>query len=360
MTSQKNTLYHGVKIGAVETAGNLFLAPVAGWSDAAFRARCVREGASFTYTELISAEALVRGSMKNDYLLRPALPASPPAAPPQPLSPAAPPQPSALASPYAIQLFGTKPDLLAAAAEKCLSYCPAAIDLNAGCPVPKVVKTGAGAALMRNPANLRRIVEEVRRVCDTAPGRAAVTVKMRSGFDESSINYLDCAKAAEDGGAALITLHPRTRTQGYGGKSDWRLIGRLKAAVRAPVAGSGDLYSPQDAARMLAETGCDCVMFARGAMGNPFIFRQTAAFLQTGAFDEVSEAEKIAAAFEQLQGLSSFMGERAACLEMRKVFCAYTKNLRGGALLRSLLVHASSTAEYRQIFQHEGSVYHQQ
>jgi nifR3 family TIM-barrel protein len=329
-------LYHGVKIGAVETAGNVFLAPVAGWSDAAFRSLCVREGAAFTFTELVSAEALARGSMKNDYLLRPSIPAAPPAPPPA-------------ASPYAIQLFGAKADVLAAAAEKCLAYRPAAIDLNAGCPVPKVVKTGAGAALMKAPAAIRRIVEVLRRVCDAAPGGAAVTVKMRSGFDESSVNFLDCAKAAEDGGAAFITLHPRTRAQGYGGQSNWEHIARLKAAVNTPVAGSGDLYSPEDAARMLRETGCDCVMFARGAMGNPFIFRQTISFLQTGRFSEVVEEEKITAALEQLEILSSYMGERAACLEMRKVFCAYTKNIHGGTKLRSLLVHASSTADYRKI-----------
>ena len=336
-------MFHSVKIGPVETAGNLFLAPVAGWSDAAFRSLCVREGASFTYTELVSAEAIARNSMKNDYLLRPALPA---------LSSAAP----SASPPYAIQLFGAKAEVLAAAAEKCMPYRPAAIDLNAGCPVPKVVKTGAGAALMHDPFTVRRLVEALRRVCDTAQRGVAVTVKMRSGFDHTGINYLDCAKAAVDGGAALVALHPRTRAQGYGGKSDWQHIARLKAAINVPVAGSGDLYSPQDAARMLAETGCDCVMFARGAMGNPFIFRQTAAFLQTGMFDEVSEEEKITAAFEQLYGLSSCMGERAACLEMRKVFCAYTKNICGGTKLRRLLVHASSTEEYRQILSTAGGI----
>jgi nifR3 family TIM-barrel protein len=233
---------------------------------------------------------------------------------------------------------------------------PDALDINAGCPVPKVVKNGAVSALMKNPANLGRVVEAAVRAAREALGGAPVTVKMRSGWDHASVNYAECARVAVEAGAAMVSLHPRTRSQYYGGLSDWSLITDLVSRLPVPVTGSGDLYTPEDAARMLRETGCAAVMFARGAMGNPFIFPATRSLLETGRpIPPPPFAQRIATALRHLELLAADIGEHAACLEMRKQFCAYTKvkgggpGIPGGAALRNALVHAETIADYREI-----------
>jgi nifR3 family TIM-barrel protein len=248
--------------------------------------------------------------------------------------------------PYAVQLFASEPEAVEAAAALLAPLRPDAVDINAGCPVSKVVKNGAGAALMRKPALLGRVTAAAVRAASRALGGAPVTVKMRSGWDAASVNCLECARAAVDAGAALVTLHPRTRAQGYGGVSDWSLLARLAAALPVPVAGSGDLRSPEDAARMLRETGCAAVMFARGALGNPFIFPASRAFLRGEPRREPSARERAEAALRHLRLLAGDMGEDRACREMRKQFCAYTKGFPGGAALRNRLVRASSIADY--------------
>jgi nifR3 family TIM-barrel protein len=182
-----------------------------------------------------------------------------------------------------------------------------------------------------------------------------VTVKMRSGWDSQSINYRECARIAGEAGAAMVTLHPRTRAQGYGGKSDWSQIADLASALDIPVTGSGDLYTPEDAEKMLRETGCAAVMFARGAEGNPFIFQAARDFLLRGDWTPVAFEERIAAAFRHLTLLSADIGESAACREMRKQFCAYTKGPPGkkgepgAAALRNRLVYAETIEDYRRI-----------
>jgi tRNA-dihydrouridine synthase len=186
-------------------------------------------------------------------------------------------------------------------------------------------------------------------------GGVPVTVKIRSGWDSSSINYRECALAAVEAGAALVCLHPRTRAQNYGGKSDWTHIADLVSRLPVPVAASGDLFSPEDAARMFGETGCAALMFARGALGNPFIFRLVRDFFLAGSWEEPPYSERFAAAFEELELLAASMGENAACKEMRKVFCACTKGLcgrpglSGGARLRDRLVYAETIADYHSI-----------
>jgi tRNA-dihydrouridine synthase len=182
---------------------------------------------------------------------------------------------------------------------------------------------------------------------------------MRSGWDASSVNYEECARIAVQAGAAMVSLHPRTRTQGYGGKSDWSLIGNLVSLLNVPVTGSGDLNVPEDAERMLRETGCAAVMFARGALGNPFIFSQTRSLLVSGEWRPASPEERIGCAFTQLELLAAECGEKSACLQMRKQFCAYTKSpgvsgISGAAALRNRLVHAKTIAEYRQLFHDAG------
>jgi nifR3 family TIM-barrel protein len=192
-------------------------------------------------------------------------------------------------------------------------------------------------------------VEAVVRASREALGDAPVTVKLRSGWDAATQNYRDCARIAVEAGAALVCLHPRTRTQGYSGTSDWTQIADLASRLSVPVAGSGDLFILEDAWKMLRETGCAALMFARGALGNPFIFAATKAFLRGEDWQEPAPAEKLETAFRQLSLLARDMGEKNACREMRKQFCAYTKGINGGAALRNRLVHADTVKEYRSI-----------
>jgi len=321
------SLYHPVSVGASSLPGNVFLAPVAGYSDAAFRSVCFGFGADLCYTEMVSAEALTRGHPKTAFLMDRA----------------------ENETRYAIQLFGSRPETLAAAAVIAAARGPALIDLNCGCPVPKIVKAGSGSALMRDPPRIGAIVAAM--VDALGPGGPPVTVKIRSGWDEGSVNYRDAADAAVGAGAAAVTLHARTRAQGYSGKADWGHIRDLAERLQVPVFGSGDVFAPADAARMAAETLCSGVMIARGAMGDPFIFGRARAAME-GRPDEAPGAlERVNAARAHL-GLSvRFLGERTACVEFRKQFCSYTHGQQGGAELRSAGVKACTVEEFEVLFQ---------
>lgn len=320
-------LYHPVKIGKLELSGNIFLAPVAGYSDRSFRSICVEHGATFTYTEMVSAEALVRNNLKTEILMRRA----------------------ENETAYAVQVFGGEPETVADGAkiilEKTNCEC---IDINCGCPVPKIIKTGAGSALTRDPERLYNVVKAVVQIAGDIP----VTVKIRSGWDENHITWKEAALAALDAGVSAITMHARTRAQGYEGKSDWSKIKELTAlsAGKIPIFGSGDLFTPEDAERMLSETGCDGVMFARGAMGNPFIFDKTIQLLTTGKYDDIPVQKRIETGFRELLNLSNGIGEKSACLEMRKRFCAYSKGMNGGAAIREKIVKAQTISDYKELF----------
>ena len=320
-------LYHPVKIGKLELSGNIFLAPVAGYSDRSFRSICVEHGAAFTYTEMVSAEALVRNNLKTEILMRRA----------------------ENETAYAVQVFGGEPETVADGTkiilEKTNCEC---IDINCGCPVPKIIKTGAGSALTRDPERLYNVVKAVVQIAGDIP----VTVKIRSGWDENHITWKEAALAALDAGVSAITMHARTRAQGYEGKSDWSKIKELTAlaAGKIPIFGSGDLFTPEDAERMLSETGCDGVMFARGAMGNPFIFDKTIQLLTTGKYDDIPVQKRIETGFRELLNLSNDIGEKSACLEMRKRFCAYSKGMNGGAAIREKIVKAQTISDYKELF----------
>jgi nifR3 family TIM-barrel protein len=341
-------LYHPVSIGSLTLPGNLFLAPVAGYTDRAFRSVCVDQGADFTSTELVSSEALVRNPGHYGLLNNP------------------PKKTFNLLcradneTRYGVQLFGADPGVMYRAATLLAAYHPEAVDINCGSPVPKVVKAGAGSALMRDPALLGRIVEAVVRASREHLGDVPVTVKLRSGWDGASVNYRENARIALEAGAAAVALHARTRAQGYTGKSDWSHIADLASRLEAPVIGSGDLFAPEDAERMLRETGCAAVMFARGAMGNPFIFSAARSFLTNGSWQPPAGRERLVTGFRQLLLLAADAGERIACREMRKQFCAYTKGcmgspgLPGGAALRNRLVHAETVEEYRVLLYDAG------
>lgn len=329
-------LYHPVKIGNVELKGNLFLAPVAGYSDAAFRSVCIENGACFTYTEMVSAEALVRKNLKTEILMRRAY----------------------NEKAYSVQIFGGEPEIMAEAAQIVLEKTSCeVIDINCGCPVPKIIKTGAGSALTRDPDRLFKVAEAVVKAADGVP----VTVKIRSGWESKQMTWRAAAEAALAAGVSAITIHPRTRAQGYEGHSDWGIMKELVEMVRewevregagrqVPVFGSGDLFKPEDARRMLAETGADAVMFARGAMGNPFIFRDATSLLTQGSYEPVPAEIRIKTGFAELERLAEETSEQHACLEMRKRFAAYSKGIQNGAALRAQIVHASTIQDYKNIF----------
>jgi nifR3 family TIM-barrel protein len=342
-------LYRPVNIGSLELSGNFFLAPVAGYTDRAFRSICVEEGACFSFTELVSAEALYRNFGRYGLAL------------PESEQNENEKESGAVLTAvnlirrgenekhYAIQLFGAESESIYKAAVLLAPLRPDVLDINSGCPVPKIVKNGAGSALMKDPANLGRIVEAAVRASRESLGNIPVTIKMRSGWESSSLNYAECARIAVEAGVSMVTLHPRTRSQYYSGKSDWSHIADLAARLSVPVTGSGDLYTPEDARQMLKETGCAAVMFARGAMGNPFIFSTARSFLETGSWEPAPFPARIAAFMRHLEMLSADIGERSACLEMRKQFCAYTKGFKGGAALREKAVHAETIEDYRRI-----------
>lgn len=323
------SLYRPVQLENLTIPGNLFLAPVAGYSDKSFRSICVDFGADFTYTEMVSAEALVRNSEKTEILIGRA-------------------KNEKL---YAVQIFGSKPAAMAkAAAIIAEEYAPDCIDINSGCPMAKITKTGAGAALLKNVNNLYEVIKAVSQAMEKY--KIPVTVKIRSG--DTALNWKDSAKAAIDGGAKIISLHARTRTQMYFGKADWSIIKELvefAGTYKIPVIGSGDLFSPEDAYNMLKDTGCAGVMFARGAMGNPFIFSKTKELLTQGHYTEVTIEKKIQTGFKELLLLCEEKGEDRGCREMRKRFSPYTKGLPNGAVLRERLVKASSIEEYKHILE---------
>ena len=280
-----------MKIGSVE-CGNIILAPMAGITDMPFRALCREQGATFSYTEMISAKALYYKNKNTLPLL----------------------QVAKGERPIAVQLFGSEPELLAQEALKLEEGPDDVCDVNMGCPVPKVVNNGEGSALMRDPEKIGQIVSAMTKVL-----HKPVTIKIRKGFSADQINAVEVAKRAEDAGAAAIAIHGRTREEYYSGHADYDIIRQVKEAVSIPVMGSGDIYKGKDAKRMLDETGCDAVMIARGARGNPWIFREVAHFLETGeelprpSVEEVKEM-----ILRHARMLIDFCGENMAIRQMRK------------------------------------------
>ncbi|MBR3359918.1 MAG: tRNA dihydrouridine synthase DusB [Lachnospiraceae bacterium] len=280
-----------MKIGNVE-CGNIILAPMAGITDMPFRALCREQGATFSYTEMISAKALYYKNKNTLPLL----------------------QVAEGERPIAVQLFGNEPDLLAQEALKLEDGPYDVFDVNMGCPVPKVVNNGEGSALMRNPEKIGQIVSAMTKVL-----HKPVTIKIRKGFSADQINAVEVAKRAEDAGAAAIAIHGRTREEYYSGHADYDIIRQVKEAVSIPVMGSGDIYKGKDAKRMLDETGCDAVMIARGARGNPWVFREVAHYLETGeelprpSIEEVKEM-----VLRHARMLIDFCGENMAIRQMRK------------------------------------------
>lgn len=324
------SLYKPFKAGKLALPGNLLGAPIAGYSDAAFRAVCLAGGADLCFTEMVSAEALDRGSAKTRELLARA-------------------EGESMLAP---QLFGGKPEVLARALALILPAEPSIVDLNCGCPVPKIIKAGAGSALMRDPSRVAAIFRAMRAEAGDVP----LSAKIRLGWDGATMNFLDVADAACSEGASMVTLHSRTKAQGYAGKADWAALKELAVFLRAKhpgvaVVGSGDLFGPLAARAMIEATGCDAVMYARGAVGDPFVFGQARAVLEGRDPAPVPPEARVEAARRQLRLSVGIYGERGACSLMRKHVAAYTKGLPGGAELRREAVSSSSVADYERVFE---------
>jgi nifR3 family TIM-barrel protein len=308
-----------MRIGDITCDTQFVLAPLAGLTDSPMRRICRRRGASMVWTEMVSAEGLVRDGEKSFELL-------------------------AFAEeerPIAFQIFGARPEAMAGAASRVARLGPDAIDINVGCPAKKVVRGGSGSALMRDPALLREIVLAV----VEAAGRP-VTVKIRSGWDDDSRNAVEIAALVEECGASAVTVHPRTRAQGFKGSADWSIIGEVVAAVGIPVIGNGDVRTASDALRMLDQTSCDAVMIGRGAVGNPWLFGDAETLRRTGTERGPRSLEDtLSMAIEQLNLMVEAKGERRGVLEMRKHLVAYLRGFRGASHLRAELVRIDAHAD---------------
>ena len=338
-----------IRLGNVEIENPFLLAPLAGVTDAPMRSLCRARGAALVYTEMVSCKGLYYGDNNTERLL----------------------MIREDEKPVAYQIFGREPDMISFAVKDFYNRENALIDINMGCPVPKIVKNGEGSALLKEPdlvydlvcAAVKASEEAAREAAENGKAAAAegaagvpepkpITAKIRAGWDLENINAVEIAKAIEAAGGAAVAVHGRTRDQFYSGKSDWELIRKVKEAVSIPVIGNGDIFSGEDAVRMLKETGCDMVMIARGALGNPWIFEEALA-LWKGEIPPAKPTieERVRVMKEHFTDLMSVKGEYAAVREMRKHASWYTKGLHSSAAMRRRINSIENAGELIREFE---------
>lgn len=311
------------KIGNVELPNSLILAPMAGVTDLPFRLLCREQGAGLVCMEMVSAKAISFHNKNTEALMEIA----------------------AGENPVSLQLFGSDPDLISEIAAQIEERPFDILDINMGCPVPKIVGNGEGSALMKQPKLIEKIVTKTVRAT-----RKPVTVKIRKGFDDNSVNAVEIAKIVEASGAAAVAVHGRTREQFYSGKADWSVIRQVKEAVKIPVIGNGDVDSPQKAKALLEETGCDGIMIGRAARGNPWIFHQILTYLETGVLEEkppLEEVRRMMLRHARMQ--SSYKGDYIGIREMRKHVSWYTAGYPNSAKLRARMNNIESLDELEEL-----------
>lgn len=298
-----------MKIGGFMPLNNVFLAPMAGVTDKAFRIICKEFGSGLVYTEMVSSKGLYYGSKKTDLML----------------------DIDDIEAPAAVQIFGSDPEIMGNMAEAIsLQDKVAIIDINMGCPAPKIVKNCEGSALMKDPALAEKIIKSV-----VLKSKKPVTVKIRKGWDDNLINAVEFAKMIEGAGASAVAVHGRTRAQMYEGKADWNIIKEVKKAVNIPVIGNGDVVSPETAKELVEHTGCDAIMIGRGALGNPWLLKRVITYLATGELLSLPEdAEKIDVALRHLKMTYGFKGKNGL-FEMRKQMAWYVKGMKNATNIKN-------------------------
>lgn len=309
-----------MKIGNIETKNNVFLAPMAGVTDLVFRVICKEMDCGMVYSEMVSAKGVQHNNKNTKELLKV----------------------DERERPVAMQVFGSDPEIMAEMARKLNEYEDIDIlDINMGCPAPKIVKNGEGSALTLNPKLVGEIISAVSKASEKP-----VTVKFRKGFDDQHLNALEIGRIAEESGAKAVTIHGRTREQYYAGKADWDIIKALKEEIKTiPVIGNGDIFTPEDAKKMLEYTGCDAVMIGRGSQGNPFIFKRTVEYLENGVLlPEPTWEDRLDIAEKHMDMLADYKGEVIGIREMRKHLGWYIKGLPHSAEMR-VKINATSGRE---------------
>lgn len=314
-----------MKIGNIFIENPVFLAPMAGVTDLPYRILVKEQGCGLLYTEMISAKGLFYKNEKTTHLMKI----------------------EQTEKPIAIQIFGSDPEIMGEVAKKLNNSPFEIIDINMGCPTPKITKNGDGSALMKNPELAGKVIKAV-----SQASKKPVTVKMRKGWDEPLINAVQLAKIAEKSGAKAVTIHGRTREQFYKGQADWDIIREVKKHVSIPVIGNGDITSPQSAKKMFEYTKCDAIMIGRAAQGNPWIFKRVIHYLKTGQLlPEPTIQEIISTIIRHMQLLVQYKGEKVGIQEMRKHIAWYTKGLKNSTKLRDKINQVQTKGEMEKVLQ---------